>query len=154
MPRLYLVLFTLFCAANLFGQVKTEKLVEFADKQFKKGDYYYAIEYYQKALKQDSTNLDIQWKYAEVQRAYKNYTIAEEYYSIVYESDGINTYPLSILQLGLMQKQNGSYTKALETFKAAKRQYEENKSDYLYKKAVQEMNEIYDFIYNTCTINV
>ena len=140
MPRLYLVLFTLFCAANSFGQVKTEKLVEFADKQFKKGDYYYAIEYYQKALKQDSTNLDIQWKYAEVQRAYKNYTIAEEYYSIVYESDGINTYPLCILQLGLMQKQNGSYTKALETFKVAKRQYEENKSDYLYKKAVQEIN--------------
>ncbi|MFM7683790.1 MAG: tetratricopeptide repeat protein [Bacteroidota bacterium] len=140
MPRLYLVLYVILFSTFSIGQVKTKKLVEFADKQFKKGDYYYAIEYYQKALKQDSTNLDIQWKYAEVQRAYKNYVVAEEYYSIVFERDGIKTYPSCILQLGLMQKQNGKYAKALQTFKQAKREYEKDKSDYLFKKSIQEID--------------
>lgn len=140
MPRLYLVLYVILFSNFSIGQVKTKKLVEFADKQFKKGDYYYAIEYYQKALKQDSTNLDIQWKYAEVQRAYKNYVVAEEYYSIVFDRDGIKTYPSCLLQLGLMQKQNGKYTKALETFKRAKREYEKDKSDYLFKKSNQEID--------------
>lgn len=140
MPRLYLIFLAFFFTTNSFGQVKTEKLVEFADKQFKQGDFYYAIEYYQKALKQDSNNLEIQWKFAEAQRAYKNYITAEKYYSIVYERDGISTYPSSLLQLALMQKQNGNYSKALETFRAAKREYEENKDDYLYKKSVQEIN--------------
>lgn len=140
MPRLYLIFLAFFFTTTSFGQVKTEKLVEFADKQFKQGDFYYAIEYYQKALEQDSNNLEIQWKFAEAQRAYKNYITAEKYYSIVYERDGISTYPSSILQLALMQKQNGNYFKALETFRAAKREYEENKDDYLYKKSVQEIN--------------
>jgi tetratricopeptide (TPR) repeat protein len=140
MPRLYLVLYVILFSTFSIGQVKTKKLVEFADKQFKKGDYYYAIEYYQKALKQDSTNLDIQWKYAEAQRAYKNYVVAEEYYSIVFERDGLKTYPSCLLQLGLMQKQNGKYAKALETFKQAKREYEKDKSDYLFKKSNQEID--------------
>ncbi len=139
MPRLYLALFAIIFSTFTIGQVNTKKLVEFADKQFKKGDYYYAIEYYEKALKQDSTNLEIQWKYAEVQRAYKNYVVAEEFYGNIFERDGVKTYPSCLIQLGLMQKQNGKYSKALETFKQAKREYEEDKTDYLYKKAVQEI---------------
>jgi tetratricopeptide (TPR) repeat protein len=140
MPRLHLVFFLLLTSALSFGQVKTKKLVEFADQQYKKGDYYYAIQYYQQALKQDSNNLDIQWKYAEVQRAYKNYLVAEEYYAKVFARDDAKTYQASILQLGLMQKQNGKYNKAFETFKLAKRKYEKDKNDFLYKKAVQEID--------------
>ena len=139
MPRLYLTFFTVLLSSIAFGQVKTKKLVEFADQQFKKGDYFYAIDYYQKALKQDSTNLEIQWKYAEVQRAYKNYVVAEEYYSIVFKRDNEIKYPASILQLGLMQKQNGKYKEALESFKIAKRAYEKDKNNFLYKKSIQEI---------------
>jgi tetratricopeptide (TPR) repeat protein len=140
MPRLHLVFFLLLLPVFSFGQVKTKKLVEFADQQYKKGDYYYAIEYYQQALKQDSNNLEIQWKYAEVQRSYKNYVVAEEYYAKVFARDDAKTYPASILQLGLMQKQNGNYARAFETFKLAKRKYEKDKNDFLYKKAVQEID--------------
>jgi hypothetical protein len=140
MPRLYLVFFSTLLSVFSFGQVKTKKLVDFADKQYKKGDFYYAIEYYQQALKQDSNSLDIQWKYAEVQRAYKNYVIAEEYYAKVFARDDAKLYPASILQLGLMQKQNGKYSKAFETFKLAKRKYEIDKNDFLYKKSVQEID--------------
>jgi tetratricopeptide (TPR) repeat protein len=140
MPRLYLVLFAIGFSTYSIGQVKTKKLVEFADQQYAKGDYYYAIEYYQKALKQDSNSLDIQWKYAEVQRAYKNYIVAEEFYAKVFARDDAKNFPESILQLGLMQKQIGNYTKAFETFKLAKRRYEKEKNGFLYKKAVQEID--------------
>jgi tetratricopeptide (TPR) repeat protein len=140
MPRLYLTFFVIHFSTILFGQVNTKKLVEFADQQYKKGDYYYAIEYYQKALKQDSTNIDILWKYAEVQRAYKNYVVAETYYEIVVDRDNLQKYPASLLQFGLMQKQNGKYKTALETFKLAKEEYENDKNDFLYKKAAQEVN--------------
>jgi tetratricopeptide (TPR) repeat protein len=140
MSRLHLVFYTFLYTFISFGQVKTKKLVEFADQQYKKGDYFYAIEYYQQALKNDSTNLEIQWKYAEVQRAYKNYVVAEEYYAKVFARDDAKTYPASILQLGLMEKQNGKYAKAFETFKLAKRKYEKDKNDFLYKKAVQEID--------------
>lgn len=140
MPRLYLVFFLFIATFNLLGQVKTKKLVEFADQQYKKGDYYYAIEYYKQALNQDSLNIDIQWKYAETQRAYKNYVVAEEYYAKVFERDDAKKYPNSLLQLGLMQKQNGLYKKALETFKIAREIYENDKTSFEYKKTVQEID--------------
>jgi hypothetical protein len=66
--------------------------------------------------------------------------VAEEYYAKVYARDDAKSYPPSILQLALMQKQNGKYDRAFETFKLAKRKYEKDKNDFLYKKAVQEID--------------
>jgi hypothetical protein len=140
MPRLYLIISFFIVSFVSNGQVKTKKLIEFADQQFKKGDYIYAIDYYQQALIQDSNSLELQWKYAEVQRAYKNYVAAEEYYAKVFARDDAKIFPASALYLGLMQKQNANYTKAFETFKLAKRKYEKDKNSYLYKKAVQEID--------------
>jgi hypothetical protein len=140
MPRLYLIACFILVSLVSFTQVKTKKLIEFADQQYKKGDYVYAIDYYQQALKQDSNSLELQWKFAEVQRAYKNYVVAEEYYAKVFARDDAKLYPASILYLGLMQKQNAKYPKAFETFKLAKRKYENDKNNYLYKKAIQEID--------------
>lgn len=140
MPRLYLITCTLFFSFLSFGQVKTKKLIEFADQQFKKGDYVYAIDFYKKAIAQDSNSVELKWKYAEVQRAYKNYVVAEEYYAKVFALDDAKKYPGSILYLGLMQKQNGKYSKAFETFKLAKRKYEADKNSYFYLKSLQEID--------------
>ena len=140
MPRLYLIACFIIGSTVSYTQVKTKKLIEFADQQYKQGDYVYAIEYYQQALKQDSNSLELLWKFAEVQRAYKNYVIAEDYYTKVFARDNTKLYPESALFLGLMQKQNAKYTKAFETFKLAKRKFENDKNSYLYKKAVQEID--------------
>ncbi|MFM7300039.1 MAG: tetratricopeptide repeat protein, partial [Crocinitomicaceae bacterium] len=115
MSRLY-ISFILFLPFLVFSQ-KTRQLVKFADEQYQKGDYYYALEYYKQALGKDSTNLEIQWKYAEALRAYKNYSDAEKQYAKVYAREQAKIYPSSILQSGLMQKQTGNYKKAIETFK-------------------------------------
>ncbi|MBM3160990.1 MAG: tetratricopeptide repeat protein [Bacteroidetes bacterium] len=137
MSRLYLIV--IFFLPFFVVSQKTRKLVQFADEQYQKGDYYYAIEYYKQALSKDSTNLEIRWKYAEALRAYKDYIEAEKQYSTVYSVEKANIYPSGILQIGLMQKNLGNYKKAIETFKVAQKIYENDKSNYLYKKAEREV---------------
>lgn len=138
MPRLYLIL-VLLCSSNLFGQDLLGKYLKFADEQYAKGDYYYAIEYYEKAMTFDSNSVDILWRYAETLRAYKDYRKAEFYYKKVYEKEMGAFYPSSLLNLGLMQKQNGHYDSAIETFKKAKKKYYKDKKSYLYLKSKREI---------------
>src|SRR5690606_6426286 len=117
MSRLYLIIFFLGCFSTGFGQNNLKKYLAFAQEQYDKGDYYYALEYYNKAMELDSNTVDILWRMAETNRAYKDYRKAEYYYAKVYDREEAGIYPSSLLQLGLMQKQNGKYDQALETFK-------------------------------------
>ena len=144
MSRLYIALFYILLTLpySLSGQVKLKDLVNFADEQFKKGDYYYAIDYYEKALAIDSNSLELKWKYAQTLRAYKNYKEAEKTYADIYAREEAEKYPESILYLGLMQKQNGKYQLALETFKLAKSLYDDIDS-YNYKKSNKEIESCY-----------
>lgn len=140
MSRLYLILFfSLSAVSASWGQNLLTKYLKFADEQYQKGDYYYALEYYAKAMEIDSNTIDILWKVAEAHRAYKDYRKAEYYYAKVYDREMGAMYPSSLLQLGLMQKQNGKYDAAIETFKRAKKKYSDRKKDYLYLKSRQEL---------------
>ena len=140
MSRLYLVLlFSFFCFTALFSQNKVKKYVKFADEQYKKGDYYYALEYFKLALEADSNNIEFLWKYAETLRTYKDYKEAEKYYLKVYQREKTKQYPFSLLYYGLMQKQNKSYSKALETFKLAQKKYQIDENSYFYKKSTREI---------------
>lgn len=138
MSRLYLIVFFL-CSFQLFSQDMLGKYLKFADEQYNKGDYYYALEYYEKVLQIDSNSVDVLWKYAETLRAYKDYRRAEFYYKKVYDKELGAFYPSSLLQLGLMQKQNGKYDLAVETFKKAKKKYYKDKKGYLYQKSKREL---------------
>lgn len=139
MSRLYLIFFFLGCFSTGFGQNNLKKYLAFAQEQYDKGDYYYALEYYKKAMDLDSNTVDILWRMAETNRAYKDYRQAEYYYAKVYEREEAGIYPSSLLQLGLMQKQNGKYEQAIETFKRAKKKYYKDKKSYLYLKSKQEL---------------
>ena len=140
MSRLHLVFLFVVIFFNSFSQVKLKQIVGFADEQYKKGDYYYALEYYKQALAQDSNSLELTWKYAETQRAYKDYVQAEKYYALVYARDNDLVYPASILYLGLMQKQNGNYSRAFETMKLAKKRFTDGEEEYFYRKSIQEVD--------------
>jgi hypothetical protein len=142
MSRLYLIFFLGLFSTQVSAQVKLKKLVDFANEQYKNGDYYYALEYYKQALDRDSTSLELMWKYAETQRAYKNYVDAADYYARVYARDEGVVYPESILYLGLMEKQMGAYKNAFSTMKLAKKNYSDDRTTYLYKKATQEVESI------------
>jgi tetratricopeptide (TPR) repeat protein len=140
MSRLYLILFFLAAFSfGTFGQTELNKYLKYAQEQYEKGDFYYALDYYQKALEIDSNSVAILWSYAETLRAYKDYRNAETYYAKVYAKEGTLIYPSSLLQLGLMQKQNGKYKEALETFKLAKKKYAKDKKGYNYNKARREI---------------
>lgn len=139
MSRLYLILGFLVLSGFSFGQSPLKKYLEFAKEQYDKGDYFYALQYYEKAMELDSATVDIVWNYAETLRAYKDYRKAEYYYAKVYDKEEARIYPYSLLYLGLMQKQNGKYDLALETFKKAKKKYYKDKKSYLYLKAKREV---------------
>jgi hypothetical protein len=140
MSRLYLILlFSFLCCTPLLSQNKVKKYIKFADEQYKKGDYYYALEYYKLALDADSNNIEFLWKYAETLNAYKDYKEAEKYYLKVYQREKAKQYPFSLLNYGLMQKQNKNYAKALETFKLAQKKYQSDENSYLYKKSLREV---------------
>ncbi|MES2799118.1 MAG: DUF1573 domain-containing protein [Bacteroidota bacterium] len=139
MPRLYLIIaITLFCNIA-FGQSKINAYIKSADEKHQKGDYYYAVELYQKALAIDSNSVELLWKYAESLKAFKDYRKAEYYYQKVYEKEGTSIYSYSLLNVGLMQKQNGKYDEAIETFKKAKKKYAKQKKDYPYIKSKREL---------------
>jgi len=137
MSRFYLIIILLF-PTFVLCQTKISKYIKFADEQFEKGDFYYALEYYKKAIEIDSSSVDLLWKYAETFRSYKDYRNAEYYYNKVYEREQTRLYPSSLLYLALMTKQNGKYNEAAKLFKLAKKFYSKKKSSYRYKKSKQE----------------
>ncbi len=139
MSRLYLAFVFAMITIPGMTQSMLGKYLEFAQLQYDKGDYFYALKYYDKAMQLDSSSVDIIWKYAETQRAYKNYKKAEFYYGKVYQKEEAKIYPSSLLNYGLMQKQNGKYSEALSTFKKAKKKYYKQKKSYLYQKAKKEV---------------
>lgn len=139
MSRFYLIGFLLLPYLT-FSQAKLKDVLAFADQQYQKGDYYYALDYYHQALILDPENLDLVWKIAETNKAYKDYVQAEKYYATVYSKDEDGErFPDALLNFALMQKQNGKYKEALEHFKTAKKNASEDKTTYRYKKAAQEV---------------
>lgn len=139
MSRLYLAVSFIFIAFCSAAQNDLANYLKFAEEQYKKGDYIYALEYYEKAMAIDSQTVNTLWNYAETLRAYKDYRKAEYYYEKVYSREEAQIYPPSLLQLGLMQKQNGKYDAAIETFKKAKKKYTKDKKGYLYVKSKREL---------------
>jgi tetratricopeptide (TPR) repeat protein len=140
MPRFYLIVVFLFTVlGGLHAQSKLGSYLKYAQEKYEKGDYYYAVELYEKAMDLDSNSVSILWNYAETLKAYKDYRKAEYYYGKVYEREEGGIYPMSLINYGLMQKQNGSYDAAIETFKKAKKKFTKDKKSYMYLKAKREL---------------
>jgi tetratricopeptide (TPR) repeat protein len=140
MPRLYLmsIVFLLLCE-NITAQTNLGSYLKYAEEKYKKGDYYYAIELYEKAMAIDSNSITTLWNYAETLRAYKDYRKAAYYYAKVFEREEGTIYPMALLYLGLMQKHNGNYDAAIQTFKKVKTNYGKDKKAYIYLKSKREL---------------
>ena len=110
----------------------------YADEKIEERDYIEAIIYYEKALSIDSNSVEILWKYAEANRFYKAYEVAELYYQKVYQKENAKIYPLSIFWLATMQHYNGKYLLSMRNWKLAKKVYKRERKGYLYLKSTQE----------------
>ncbi len=140
MSRFHLILFIFLASSSpLFGQSKLGAYLKHAEEKYNKGDYYYAVELYEKAMELDSNSVSTLWKYAETLKSYKDYRKAEYYYAKVYDREQGGIYPMSLINLGLMQKHNGKYDEALETFKKAKKKFYKDKKSYEYLKSKREL---------------
>jgi tetratricopeptide (TPR) repeat protein len=138
MPRLYLII-ALFCQTLVWGQSDLKRYLDLAQERYEKGDYVHALIYFEEAMQLDSTAIHTLWAYAEALRAYKDYRKAEYYYGEIYKREGTELFPASLLYYGLMQKQNGKYDQAIETFKKAKKVYRKDQRGYIYQKCKREL---------------
>lgn len=133
------IFFYLFIPLCSNGQ-NSKQLIDYADENFKLGDYYGASLYYQKAMETDSTDIHLLYKYASSLRLYNNYFDAAYYYNKIVDKDkGGRIYPDAIFWLGSMQKFNGEYKEAIKSFKRAKTLLGKNKKSYEYLKTKQEI---------------
>ncbi len=140
MSRLHLIISSFVMLSQTLGaQSILGTYLKCAEEKYKAGDYYYSAELYRKAMDIDSNTISTLWNYAETLRAYKDYPKAEYYYSKVYQREEGTIYPMALLYLGMMQKQNAKYDAALETFKKVKTKFAKDKKAYLYLKANREL---------------
>lgn len=140
MSRLSLILLVFLSYFELNAQNEIKSRLKFVEELEEKGDYYYALKIYEEILNLDSTSIEVHWKYAESLRKYKDYNKAENEYSYVVKYDSTNLFPTSILFKGLMEKQNGKYEIAINTFKATKKKFMKDRRSYPYLKAKNEIN--------------
>jgi hypothetical protein len=133
-----LSLFLCSFATVAYSQTFEENIL-YGDESFSELDYYGAAQYYNNALKLDSSSIKASWKYAEACRMFNNYKDAERYYMKVLDNDKNKKYPLCRFWLALMQKSNGDYNGAGENFRLYA---DENKAkdDYYSQKAKVEIN--------------
>src|SRR4051812_19164836 len=78
--------FCLLYIGSAFAQ-KTKTLVESGDKAFAENDFFSAAGYYNRAIMQDSSDIAIQYKYAEASRLNFDIAIAEHWYAKVAKKD-------------------------------------------------------------------
>lgn len=154
MPRFYLVCLITILYSGINAQVKLKDLISFGDEQFKKGDYYYATQLYKQAISMDSSSMELQWKQAETQRAYKNYPEAARWYGKVYAQDRDRIYPNALVYYALMVKQTGDYSRALGLFKKAYKEAAQYPDEYAYIKSKQEIKSTEFAIKSTEKIGV
>jgi hypothetical protein len=119
---------------------KLKQLLADGDKALADHDYFSAAEYYNKAINQDSSDMAIQYKYAEASRLNYDYDIADHWYGKVFKKDSQGKlYPECSFWLATMKKNKGKYKDAKKMFdKYAKKNKKKKDSPYV-KKAIQEV---------------
>lgn len=119
---------------------KLKTLIADGDKSFADNDFFSASIYYNKALLQDSTDIDIQYKYAEASRLNFDIDIAERWYGKVYKADPQGKlYPECVFWLATVKKGKGKYKEARKLFDKYAKKNKKKKDSYFVKKAGQEI---------------
>ncbi|MEZ4986126.1 MAG: hypothetical protein R2795_13990 [Saprospiraceae bacterium] len=87
-----------------------------ADKAFEKGDYYSAKEYYNVALKYDSTRMDLWYKMGESAQFHTAFNVAQQAYEKVSSSSMRDSFPLLDFRKAQVLQHKGHYRAAASLF--------------------------------------
>ncbi len=115
MKRFLHFLFFLILTKVSFAQ-KLSSLIADGKTAIENKEYYLAENYFKKAIGIDSTNMELQYLYAEACRLDLNYSVAERWYNKVYKKDNGKVYPDSLYHLAACKKSNGRYKDAIKMF--------------------------------------
>lgn len=115
------------------------KIKGFAKNSERIGDIYSATDYYEALKKRFPDNNDNIMALANLYRQSRNYTMALENYSMVYEKDK-DVFPDALFYKALMEKMTGEYDKAIEDFQKFQKVLKGTNLDPDFKKKVK--NEI------------
>ncbi|HEX8515090.1 MAG TPA: hypothetical protein VF868_02745 [Bacteroidia bacterium] len=119
---------------------KLKQLIEDGDKAFADNDFFSAAIYYNQAINQDSSDMAIQYKYAEASRLNYDYDIADHWYSKVFKKDSQGKlYPECSFWLAMIRKNKGKYKDAKKMFDKYAKKNKKKKDSYYVKKAIQEV---------------
>lgn len=134
----FLFLF-LFPISSTHAQ-KLKTLLASGDQAFADNDYFSASIYYNQAILQDSTDIEIQYRYAEACRLNYDYEIARHWYKKVFKADAQGRlFPECAFWLGTIEKNLGNYKEARKLFDKYAKKNKKKKNDYYVKKALQEV---------------
>lgn len=115
------------------------QIKSFAKNSERIGDIYSAIDYYEELHKRKPQNTEITFKLAQLYYKSRNYPMAKEYFSQVYDADK-ETFPEALFYRGLMKKMTSDYKGAKEDFQAFEKLIKGTKLTIEYKKKIK--NEI------------
>lgn len=130
----------IFCLSSDLQAQKLKQVLESGDKAFADNDFFGASIYYNQAILQDSSDIAIQYKYAEASRLNYDYDIADHWYSKVFKADAQGKlYPECIFWLASIKKSKGNYKDAKKMFDKYAKKNKKKKDSYFVKKANQEV---------------
>lgn len=121
------------------GKLKTSKKIEVANEQYTLGDYYNALDWYNKALEAEPENTYVMGRVADVYLKLKDLSNAETWFAKTVESDKTGMFPNAAFHYGRVLKMNGKLDKA----KAVLQNFISDSDDMTIKKlAAAELNGV------------
>lgn len=134
-PYLVCILF------NFVSAQSDRKLQIYGDLAFEEKDWFGAAQYYSRVFSHDSSDIRLQYQFAEASRLNFDNDLAIRLYTKVLSNDEKNKYPLCYYWLGQLYKQKGNYKDAKKQFtkfsKTKKKKYNFNLDYYLKKCAIE-----------------
>jgi hypothetical protein len=139
MRNLLIIIFSFFAFTSVEAQ-KLKQVLADGDKAMNNNNYFEAAIYYNQAILLDSTDINIQYKYAEASRLNFDYQIADRWYNKVYRKDASGKlFPECVFWLAAIKKSEGKYKEAKKMFDKYAKKNKKKKDDYYVKKANQEV---------------
>ena len=141
--RLFFLILTLFQILLNTNTIKAQKqsdIIENGDNVFSDNNYFSASLYYNQAILQDSTNILLQYKYAEASRLNFDYIVANHWYQKVLKVDiKGELFPECAFWLATTKKNAGNYKDSKKLFDKYIKKNKKKKNNYFILKATQEL---------------
>jgi len=140
MPKIFVnisLVLSIFLLPFIAKGQNVEKVLEVADNLYEIGDYYGSIQFYERAMEIDSTNIDVLYAYAKNLTALNRHEQSIRYYRKVSIMDRKREFPLVNYHLAEAYRYNGDYRQARRYYNRARRSFIKERDSYWYLKIKQ-----------------